>query len=151
MQDIFRYGCLISLCIRGTSKRMFHGNAQARHILLAIALLAVLMRSLVPIGYMPDFGAHGGVIAIRICTGDSHEIIKVPADRYGKAQPAHSPHQNVPCDYAINHSFNPITVDIALLLLISFLSAELFVFTKLNISQRRYFGDMAARAPPICA
>jgi hypothetical protein len=125
----------------------------SRHWLAAIALLAMLCQGLVPAGYMPDFGGHrGGLMPLRICTGDGFTTIKVSADKYaapGKAAPAshHTPH--APCDYALNHVFGFAGLTAALLSSLLFILLTLLLPPEFSVSPRRYFGTLAARAPPI--
>lgn len=122
---------------------------------LAIALVAVLTRSLIPVGYMPDFGTHhAGLMPLRICTVNGFSIIDVPADKYGvqeKTAPKESPahHANAPCDFAIGHIFGFVDSSAALSVVLAFTFLSLFACNGFSFSPRRYFGDMAARAPPI--
>ena len=123
---------------------------------LALALLAILVRGLVPIGYMPDFGTHrGGMMPLRICTGDGFAAIDVPTDKYGmpgKSAPgghSNSHHTTAPCDFAIGHVLGFEFGYAALFVFLAFALLGLFESVKFSILPCRYFGDMAARAPPL--
>ncbi len=127
-------------------------NRQTRAVWPWLALLAVLVQGLIPAGYMPDFGAaHGGLMPLRICTGDGFATIQVSVDKYGlhkKLVPA-GPHQNhAPCDYAINHIFGFANATAPLLVVLLFVLFTLCHISEFNFARRRDFGTIAARAPP---
>ena len=119
---------------------------QIKTFWLVFALLAVVLRGLVPVGYMPDFGARAGVIAIKICTGTGHETINIAADGNDKSVPKHAASV---CDYAVNHVFGPWIAAITSILAVLFLAHTQYFLREFGFSPRRYFGSSPARAPPV--
>lgn len=69
----------------GTSRHM--GLRRSVPVILAAVML---MRAMIPVGFMPDLSAAGqGRFGIAICTGDGARTI--PFDHDGGANPAHVP------------------------------------------------------------
>jgi len=66
-------------------------------LLLNLALLAFLVRSIIPVGFMPERGA-GNTYPLVICSGSGPVTIHVPADKLPHV-PSHSS-DNMPCSYA---------------------------------------------------
>ncbi len=119
---------------------------------LAIALLAMLCSAMVPVGYMPDTSQHsGGLMSLRICTGMQMITVQVPADKYaipGKITPTKHTIRQVSCDYAIGHIFKFLDSPAPFFVVLMFIFLALFLPEKTSFSERRYFGTLAARAPP---
>ena len=77
---------------------MIRFRSQTSSLLLNLALLAFLVRSFIPVGFMPGLG--GGSYPLVICSGHGPVTIHVAADKTPSA-PAHSPHSHeMPCSYA---------------------------------------------------
>jgi hypothetical protein len=69
-------------------------------LLLSLALLAFLVRSLIPIGFMPGHDPHN-TYPLVICSGAGPVTINVPADKLPyNPHPQHDSHDNMPCTYA---------------------------------------------------
>ncbi|NLY64255.1 MAG: DUF2946 family protein [Alcaligenaceae bacterium] len=65
-----------------------------RQILLCLAVLSLLCRALIPVGYMPDFSsAHDGKFTITICTAVGTSTILVDANGQ-PVQPSPGDHSN---------------------------------------------------------
>jgi hypothetical protein len=65
--------------------------------LLLLALMGILVKGLIPLGFMPDFSKHAGT-AIVICSGIEQKTVYVDQD----GQPAQDAGHQVktPCDFA---------------------------------------------------
>lgn len=78
-----------------------------RHLASWLMLLALLVRGLVPAGFMPDVGAlRHGVYAITICTGTSQQNVIIDqdgnmVDRDGQGLPGGDHPGEVPCLFAV--------------------------------------------------
>lgn len=78
-----------------------------RHLASWLMLLALLVRGLVPAGFMPDVGAlRHGVYAITICTGTSQQNVIIDqdgntVDRDGQGSPGGDHPGEVPCLFAV--------------------------------------------------
>ncbi len=68
-------------------------------LLLNLALLAFVVRSLVPVGFMPGHNA-GSTYPMVICSGAGPVTINVPADKLPFNPHPHSSHETMPCTYA---------------------------------------------------
>jgi hypothetical protein len=108
---------------------------------LTLALLGILIRSLIPTGFMPEFSQAG--TAFVICSGV--EIKTVYLDENG--QPTSGHQVEAPCDFSIN------TVAIKQLIPVSSLFvpyvATLFLPEhQVHFSDRTIFAHTEARGPP---
>ena len=90
-----------------------------RHFALAIVMLALLMRLLLPIGFMPDVSA--GKIGIRLCTGHVPAAMDLSAHHRGAGHHKHgqSPKHDMPCPFSSGSAHgltgaDPIQLAIAL-------------------------------------
>jgi len=88
-------------------------------VLMTLALLALLVRSLVPLGFMPGQSAHG-TYPLVICSGYGPVTIHVPADKIPQ-QPGHESHDNMPCSFAQAFAHG-VTPDLAMLPIIAFIA-----------------------------
>ena len=71
-----------------------------RHIFLKLALFAFVVRSLIPIGFMPGHSANH-LYPLVICSGSGPVTINVPADKLPYTpQPAQQHGHDMPCPYA---------------------------------------------------
>ena len=78
---------------------MIRFRSRTSSLLLNLALLAFLVRSFIPVGFMPGLGA-GHEYPLVICSGHGPMTIHVPADKLPSA-PAPAPHNHeMPCSYA---------------------------------------------------
>ena len=78
---------------------MIRSKSRISSLLLNLALLAFLVRSFIPVGFMPgQGGAHDYPLVI--CSGHGPVTIQVPADKLPSA-PVQAPHSHdMPCSYA---------------------------------------------------
>jgi hypothetical protein len=67
-------------------------------LLMNLALLALVVRSLVPAGFMPGQGAHN-TYPLVICSGYGPVTIHVPGGKIPQS-PGHESHDNMPCSFA---------------------------------------------------
>ena len=75
-------------------------TAIERRLLLALFACAMLVRGLIPDGWMPVQAASGG-IAVEICSGLGHETIVLPGhDAQHDKAPAHDSSGDHPCAFA---------------------------------------------------
>jgi hypothetical protein len=81
------------------------GYKSIRSLLFSLALLAFLVRSLVPVGFMPERSANN-TYPLVICSGYGPVTIHVTADKIPNA-PAHG-HESVPCPYALAFSLGTL-------------------------------------------
>lgn len=82
--------------IRSLSRNEF----AARGWMIRLLLAAVVLRALIPVGFMPDFGAAAkGVFKVVICTAAGSKHVMLDAD--GKPLPDQkSQHHDQPCAFA---------------------------------------------------
>jgi hypothetical protein len=99
-----------------------HYLRDRRHFAMAIIMLALLMRLLLPTGFMPDVSA--GKITIALCTGHGPATIDIAAPaggHHGEGQPAK---HDMPCPFSSGTSYGLAGADpILLALAIAFVMA----------------------------
>ena len=102
---------------------MIRSRGKISSLLLNLALLAFLVRSLVPVGFMPAQNAHA-TYPLVICSGYGPVTIHVTTDKFpsAPAQPARG-HDNMPCSYAQAFA-QGIAVDIAALPFFQFVTEQ---------------------------
>ncbi len=108
-----------------------------RSSLTILLMAALVLRGLIPVGYMPEFSAKVDVPSIRIC-GGTHN--------HGE-DPAHN--KEAPCPFSVNAAFSFAGVQgPAFAALIIFYIVTLTALA-LNITPLRRFGNASPRAPPL--
>jgi len=81
-------------------------NAALPAALKMLVLLAFVMRSLIPLGFMPGkASAEGGLFPVVICSGASSSTVYLPADKVPGEHPAHPNASHAPCVFAFNTLF----------------------------------------------
>ena len=73
-----------------------HWRELRRELMLPLLLLALVVRAIVPAGYMPSFSA--GSVDLVLCSVDAGRLIEVD---FGKSEPAGGKHMaDAPCAFA---------------------------------------------------
>jgi hypothetical protein len=95
-----------------------HYLRDRRHLAMAIVMVAMVMRLLMPVGFMPDVS--GGKVRIVLCTGHAAPIAAMPMHHGGgDHEHGQSAKHDMPCPYssASGHGLagvDPIQLAIAL-------------------------------------
>jgi hypothetical protein len=126
----------------------------SRHPLLAawIIAAALLMRVLVPAGFMP--GVSGGAIMVQLCSGDSaqHIEIALPVDRAPASQHDHHDKAQAPCAFSALSTSTLSGTDPALLALALFFILALAVrVTTMPARKATAYLRPPLRGPPVSA
>jgi hypothetical protein len=74
-----------------------HHLRDRRHFALAIIALALLMRMLVPVGFMPEVSA--GKITVALCTGHGPAVIEMALPGSGHHDQGKSAKPDMPCPF----------------------------------------------------
>lgn len=81
-----------------------------RDVLLALAMLAVTLKILVPAGFMPDVQPHNGLpFALVLCTGEGAKVVR-PGEALGQRQGENHDGKSVhdaPCPFAAHAAGAP--------------------------------------------
>lgn len=103
-----------------TSLRHYLRNR--RHFALAIIMVALLMRLLVPVGFMPEVSA--GKITIALCTGHGPAVIEMTVPGSGHHDPGKGAKPDMPCPFGSTSSVGLTGADpILLAIAIAFIMA----------------------------
>lgn len=124
-----------------------HFKSRTSSLLLNLALLAFLVRSLVPVGFMPTQSAHA-TYPLVICSGYGPVTIHVTADKLPDA-PAHpaQAHDHMPCSYAQSLAHG-LPLDIAALPITQFMPEQPSVWVH-NLSSYFIFKSYLSQGPPL--
>lgn len=130
--------------------RFYARRRYADRLLISLVLFLVVLRALVPPGYMPDLAAaRDGVITLVICSPDGLRTVSL--DENGKpVEPGQSPeeHQRQHCPFAAVGSIDvpqlakvPVPIDFAT-------RAALWSPQEGRVAERAVVGPVGPRAPP---
>ncbi|MDX2027988.1 MAG: hypothetical protein SFW62_05080 [Alphaproteobacteria bacterium] len=108
-----------------------------------LVLAALVLRGLVPVGYMPDFSGKSALPSIAICGGKAHSS-NAPLKDSGT--PSH--HQDAPCLFAFNKSFSLESVKPPALAVLALVFSMALAFAALVLERQRLFGNASSRSPP---
>jgi len=99
-----------------------HYLRDRRHFALAIIMIALLMRLLVPVGFMPEVSA--GKITIALCTGHGPTVIEMNVPGAGHHDQGNNAKPDMPCPFGSTSSVGLTGADpILLAIAIAFIMA----------------------------
>ncbi len=126
-------------------------NSMARRLAPWLLLLALLLRGMIPAGFMPNLDPENGKGFLVICTGSGMSTIATGGDGDnggdGKAAPADTGHQGL-CSFMAMTLLGPVLLLLALLLPVN--RAGISLSPALRVLCRRLLvgAPLGARAPP---
>lgn len=87
------------------NRLLSRGNGAAKGWMIRLLLAVVVLRALIPVGFMPDFGAAAnGVFKVVICTASGTQLVALDADGQPiKGVPSSdqkAQHHDEPCAFA---------------------------------------------------
>lgn len=120
----------------------------ARRFTPWLLLLALLLRGMIPGGYMPNMNPDNGKGWLVICTGAGSASIQVDSDGGDDNAPADTGHQGL-CPFMAMTLLGPVLLLLALLLPVAGDTVVLRPF--MGTRRRRVLGGptLGARAPPL--
>jgi hypothetical protein len=129
-------------------------SASVRRLAAGLLLLAVLLRGMVPAGFMPDLDAlKRGVFAISVCSGGAYKDILVDAEGVpveAPASPGGDHHgDEAPCWYAASSPLVALVLLSCVLLLLIRPRRAWRLATPSGCDPPSLSGALGARAPPL--
>jgi hypothetical protein len=115
-----------------------------RYAFICTALLALSLRSLIPVGYMPDFSGHGkGLFPIVICDGVDHAAQDSPCPMH------HSPggHTHL-CPFGASAIFSFDTKAIDIDAHFAYRPSPYIPFSSQSLGKQPAFNNASPRSPP---
>lgn len=106
-----------------------------------LVLLTLVLRSMVPVGYMPDFSGKAAIPGIAIC-GSGKTIPGTSKDAPGHIK------RDTPCDFSLNKSFSLEGLNPPALARLIFAFIGIITLTALFLQRQRVYGNTSPRAPP---
>lgn len=117
------------------------------HIVM-LAVTAVLLRALIPVGYMPDLESTKGFEMV-ICTASGAQTIAADAN-YDPLHKTPVHHAHKLCDFALTHiNGQAVALQSFALLVLALATAYLTSRKEFTLARRRYYSAQSPRAPPI--
>jgi hypothetical protein len=119
--------------------------SRRRHIIIALALLGVMARALIPVGFMPVMNQAGG-ISLALCSSYGGAKLFQATARDSTQKQADSHDDQCPFEHATGMSAIPTSPSVALSSVESPLPSSIFAgLANSNRPRNRY----SARAPPV--
>lgn len=136
-----------------TGRILSRGDSAVKGWMIRLLLAAVVLRALIPVGFMPDFRAAAhGEFKIVICTASGSKLVTLDADGKliaGEPSSDHkAPHHDEPCAFAGIVGVAIATLDTPHLIVPQFDIAATSVSDDLVLPPARAGPVLGSRGPP---